>query len=167
MFYAAMLVSAIAAIVIASLPGHQSAFLFAIGLFSTYFIISGRRSLYYKQKAFNLTIDKILAYMIVITGGSMLLYPLVIYGRLNIILTVFGSVGLVFGLRDLKLLKDTNRLKNSWLKLHLGKMSGGYIAAVSAFFVVNQILPGIWNWFAPGIVGSGFIAYWMIKVSRK
>ena len=46
-------------------------------------------------------------------------------------------------------------------------MTGGYIAAVSAFFVVNQILPGIWNWFVPGIIGSGYITYWMIKLNKK
>ena len=149
------------------LPKHENPFLFSIGLFSSYFLISGLRSLQYKQREFELKIDKIIAYLIALTGFSMILYPIVLFSQLNIILTVFGIVGIVFGFRDLKLFRDKERLKKSWLKLHLGKMTGGYISAVSAFFVVNQILPGIWNWFVPGIIGSMYITYWMIKQNKK
>ncbi len=166
-FFFSMLFSAISAFIISVLPNHESPFLFSIGLFSTYFLISGLRSLKFKQKEFQLKTDKIIAYLITLTGISMILYPVLLFSKLNIILTVFGVVGIVFGLRDLKLFKDIKRLKKNWLKLHLGKMTGGYIAAVSAFFVVNQILPGIWNWFAPGILGSGYITYWMIKLNKK
>ena len=156
--YASEYVSPIMAGIIGALP---------IGLFSTYFLVSGLRSLRFKQKEFELKTDKIIAYLITLTGISMILYPIVLYSKLNIILTVFGVVGIVFGLRDLKLFQDIQRIKKNWLKLHLGKMTGGYIAAVSAFFVVNQILPGIWNWFVPGIIGSGYITYWMIKLNKK
>lgn len=166
-FFFSMLFSAISALIISILPNHESSFLFSIGLFSTYFLISGLRSIKFKGKEIQLTIDKVIAYLITITGIVMILYPIVLYSKLNIILTVFGLVGIVFGLRDLKLFKDIQRLKKNWLKLHLGKMTGGYIAAVSAFFVVNQILPGIWNWFVPGIIGSGYITYWMIRLNRK
>ncbi|MFT4662218.1 MAG: putative membrane protein [Glaciecola sp.] len=166
-FFFSMLFSAISAFVISVLPNHESPFLFSIGLFSCYFLISGLRSLNFKEKEFQLRVDKLIAYLIFLTGISMILYPIVLYSKLNIILTVFGVVGIVFGFRDLRLFKDIKRLKKNWLKLHLGKMTGGYIAAVSAFFVVNQILPGIWNWFVPGIIGSGYITYWMIKLNKK
>ena len=166
-FFFSMLFSAISAFIISVLPNHESPFLFSIGLFSTYFLISGLRSLNFKKKEFQLRTDKIIAYMITLTGIAMILYPVLLFSKLNIILTVFGVVGIVFGLRDLKLFKDIKRLKKNWLKLHLGKMTGGYIAAVSAFFVVNQILPGIWNWFIPGIIGSGYITYWMIKLNKR
>ena len=166
-FFYSMLISAIAAFIISVLPKHENPFLFSIGLFSSYFLICGLRSLQYKQREFELKIDKIIAYLIALTGFSMILYPIVLYSQLNIILTVFGIVGIVFGFRDLKLFRDKERLKKSWLKLHLGKMTGGYISAVSAFFVVNQILPGIWNWFVPGITGSMYITYWMMKQNKK
>lgn len=166
-FFFSMLFSAISAFIISVLPNHESPFLFSIGLFSTYFLISGLRSLKFKQREFQLKTDKIIAYLITLTGIVMILYPFILHSKLNIILSVFGVVGIVFGLRDLKLFKDIKRLKKNWLKLHLGKMTGGYIAAVSAFFVVNQILPGIWNWFVPGIIGSGYITFWMIKLNRK
>lgn len=166
-FFFSMLFSAISAFIISVLPNHESPFLFSIGLFSTYFLISGLRSLRFKHKEFQLKTDKIIAYIISLTGIAMILYPILLFSKLNIILTVFGVIGIVFGLRDLKLFKDIKNLKKNWLKLHLGKMTGGYIAAVSAFFVVNQILPGIWNWFVPGIIGSGYITYWMIKLNKK
>jgi uncharacterized membrane protein len=166
-FFYSMLFSAISAFLISIFPNHESPFLFSIGLFSAYFLISGLRSLNYKKKNFELRTDKIIAYLIFLTGISMILYPIILYSKVNIILSIFGTVGIIFGFRDLMLFRDNERLKKNWLKLHLGKMTGGYIAAVSAFFVVNQILPGIWNWFVPGIVGSGYIAYWMMKLNKK
>ena len=85
----------------------------------------------------------------------------------KVILTVFAIIGFIFSWRDLGLFKNPIQLKNKWLKLHLGKMTGAYIASVSAFFVVNQILPGIWNWFVPSIFGTIYISFWMRKVSPK
>jgi len=165
-FYYTMLTSAILAFVIAVLPGHQSAFLFSVGAFSVYFLVAGYRSLNFRKKELDLTVDKGIAYAIIVVGIIMILYPIILKGELNIVLLVFGCVGLLFGLRDLKLFKHADQLKKSWLKLHLGKMTGGYIAAVSAFFVVNEILPGIWNWFVPGIVGGVYITYWMLKLNK-
>ncbi|MEE9373920.1 MAG: hypothetical protein V3V00_12790 [Saprospiraceae bacterium] len=166
-FFYTMLISALISLIIALLPNHESPFLFSIGAFSTYFLLSGYRSLNFKQNDFNLKIDKIISSLIILTGIVMILYPIILNGQLNIILFVFGIVGMIFGIRDMKLYKDLDQLKKSWLKLHLGKMTGGYIAAISAYFVVNQILPGIWNWFVPGIIGGGYITYWMIKLKKE
>ncbi len=100
LFFYAMLTSAIASFIISVLPNHESPFLFSIGLFSSYFLISGLRSLNFKLKEFSLRIDKIIAYLIMIIGSCMILYPIILYSKLNIILSVFGIVGLVFGIRD-------------------------------------------------------------------
>ena len=167
LFYYAMLISAILAFVVSILPNHESPFLFSIGIFSIYFLISGYRSLRYKEVGFQFLPDKIIAYLIILTGLFMITYPMILDGKLNIVLAVFGLVGLVFGFRDISLFKDIHRVKRNWLKLHLGKMTGGYIAAVSAFFVVNQILPGIWNWFVPGIIGTVYITYWINKLNGE
>ena len=134
-----MLLSAFSALVVSVLPNHKSPFLFSIGIFSSYFLISGILSLRYKRNAVRLSIDKIITYLICITGFAMVTYPIILYSKLNLILTVFGLASIVFWLRDLSRLKDVKRLRKGWLKLHLGKMTWGYIDAVSAFFVVNQI----------------------------
>lgn len=160
-FFYTMLSSAILAMVIAATPTRVNLFLFSVGVFSTYFLISGYRSLSFRKPKHNLRLDKGLAYLIILTGLAMISYPVILTGKPNTVLLVFGVVALVFGLRDLRLYKNQKRLLNKWLRLHLGKMTGGYIAATTAFFVVNEILPGIWNWFVPGIVGSLLIIYWM------
>lgn len=165
-FFYSMMASAILALIISFLPNHANIFLFSIGAFSIYFLLSGVRSLQYKRKIASFLMDKIIAYLIIAVGLFMILFPIIRIGKPNIVLLVLGLIGLIFGVRDLMLLKDEIRLRKNWLKLHLGKMTGGYIAAVSAFFVVNQILPGIWNWFVPGAVGSVFIAYWISKLDK-
>jgi hypothetical protein len=58
-------------------------------------------------------------------------------------------------------------LKKKWLKIHVGKMMGGYISAFSAFMVVNQFFSGIINWFLPGLLGGIYITYWMKKLNKK
>jgi uncharacterized membrane protein len=166
-FYYTMMASAGIALIVSSLPGHESPFLFSIGIFSVYFLLSGYRSLKFKRRDSNLMVDKTIAYVIILTGAAMILLPIVFKGSPNIVMLVFGLAGIVFGIRDLKMLRDTKSLKKKWLRLHLGKMTGGYIAAVSAFFVVNEILPGIWNWFVPSIFGSVYIAYWMSKLKNR
>jgi hypothetical protein len=163
-FFYAMLVSAFMAFIISISPDHENPFLFSIGVFSTYFLVSGYRSLKFKEAHFDLKVDKIISLLILITGVTMILYPILLLGQINSVLLVFGLVGLLFGIKDLLLFRDEKRLKKSWLKLHLGKMTGAYIAAVSAFFVVNNILPGVWNWFIPGIFGTLFITIWMHRI---
>ena len=166
-FYYAMLIVAFSAFIISVLPNHKNTFLFSIGLFSAYFLVSGLRSVYYKSNDFNINIDKMIAYTILLIGVFMNLYPLILFRKINIILTVFGITAVYFGVRDLVLFNNIDKLKNSWLKLHLGKMTGGYIAAVSAFFVVNQLLPNLYNWFLPGIIGGTYIFYWIRNINRK
>lgn len=166
-FYYAMLLSAITAFIISIIPNHENPFLLCIGIFSSYFLVSGYRSIKFKNPNHNLKIDKIISISILTTGVIMILYPIIFNGVINLVLLAFGTIGLIFGIKDILIFRDLDRLKKSWLKLHLGKMTGGYIAAVSAFFVVNNILPGIWNWFTPGIIGGIFITYWNFKIKKS
>ena len=165
-FFFAMLVSALTSLVVAVLPNHENPFLFSIGLFSTYFLVSGIRALNLRKSNPRLLNDKIIAFAIIAVGLGMIGLPILLKGVINIVLLVFGLVSLSFGLRDLLLFKNIEKTKKSWLKLHLGKMTGGYISAVTAFLVVNNLLPGIWNWFVPGIAGTVYITYWMNKVNK-
>lgn len=166
-FYYSMLLSAFSALIIAVLPNHENAFLFTVGLFSSYFIISGYRALQFKKPNPNLLPDKIIAGVMLITGISMIVYPIFSFGKLNTVLTVFGSLGIIFSIRDFLLFKDTKKLRKHWLKLHIGKMLGGYIAAVTAFIVVNQFIPGIAGWFVPSIFGTVYMNYWFWKLRKQ
>jgi hypothetical protein len=159
-----MIISAVIALLIACLPGHHSPFLFSIGLFSLYFLITGYSALRFKKKIDRVTIDIIGNISMLVIASCMVLLPLIIYGVVNIVLLVFGLLGILAALNTIRVLRKKEMLKERWLRMHLGNMMGGYIAAVSAFAVVNQILPGIYNWFVPGIIGGVYIYYWMRKI---
>ncbi|WP_298424376.1 DUF2306 domain-containing protein [uncultured Kordia sp.] len=166
-FYYAMLLAAISALIIAVLPKHENPFLFTIGLFSAYFIITGYRALRFKKPNPLLIFDKVISGCMLLTGIIMIAYPIIFTGKINILLTIFGSVGIIFSIRDLLLFKNIKKLRKSWLKLHIGKMLGGYIAAVTAFIVVNQFIPGIAGWLTPSIFGAAYITYWFKKLKKK
>lgn len=166
-FYYCMLFSAITALIISVLPKHENPFLFTVGLFSSYFILAGYRALRFKKGIPNLTIDRIISGVLLFTGIAMISYPLLLHGNLNMLLCIFGILGIGFSVRDFRLFNNPEKLKKSWLQLHVGKMTGGYIAAVTAFIVVNQFIPGIIGWIAPGIIGSVYISYWMRKLRTK
>ena len=167
LFFYTMLLCAFIALIIAVLPKHESAFLFSIGIFSAYFVLTGYRALNFKSKNITLTIDKTIAWVMIITGLLMILYNPIFNHQINIVLTAFGVVGLILSVRDLMLFRDIERLNKSWLKLHLGKMIGGYISATTAFVVVNNFFPSFYGWFIPGIFGGLYIAYWMNKLNKK
>lgn len=166
-FVFSMIAAATLAIFIAMMPGHQNGFLFSIGLFTNYFVISGFRSVRYKGAAGTQGVDKALAWCMVLIALGMMVYALVLNSQVNIVLFIFGAIGFLFGLRDLRLLRQPEKMQKQWMQLHLGKMTGGYIASVTAFVVVNQWLPGMIGWLAPSVLGTIYISYWMNRVNRK
>jgi len=167
LFYYCMLLSALTALIIASLPQHESPFLFAIGIFSSYFIITGYRALRFKNKNISLKTDKIISLVMIFTAILMILYNPLVHQKINIVLTVLGIVGLIFSTRDLILYKNTDQLNKVWLKLHLGKMIGGYISATTAFVVVNNFFSSFYGWFVPGTIGGFYIIYWIKKLNKQ
>lgn len=165
-FFYTMLASAIVALLISFLPNHHSPFLFSIGIFSIYFLLIGYRSLRFKRRNVGSKNEKILSWAMAFVGVGMIVIPLITNGVLNIVLTVFGLTGLIFALRNIKLYQNPEKLQKNWLKLHLGNMIGGYIAAVTAFVVVNEFFPSFYGWFIPGIIGGTFIIYWIRKLNK-
>lgn len=164
-FYYTMLSSALLALVISFLPGHESYFLFTVGLFSSYFLLSGYRSLRFKRFQPE-SFDKALPILLVIVGVFMIFAPFFIEGVINIVMLSFGIFAVLFGVRDFNTIRKTKKVRKVWLRMHLGNMVGGYISSITAFFVVNNILPGVWNWFIPGLIGGVYIAYWNKKLGR-
>jgi uncharacterized membrane protein len=170
LFFYSMLSSAILALIISALPDHQSLFLFVIGLFSTYLILTGYKALSYKRlrSVSSLLYSKIISYTMLVVAIIMMfiaILPVFRGGAVHIVLVTFGSLALFLSLRDIKLISDTRMLRKKWLTLHIGNMVGGYIAACTAFIVVNQIIPGIYGWLLPTVVGTLYITYWMLKIS--
>ena len=121
----------------------------------------------FKKPNSKLIVDKIISILMIITGIVMILYPLISTGKINTVLGIFGTVGIIFATRDLILFKNPKKLRKSWLKLHIGKMLGGYISAVTAFIVVNQFIPGIAGWLVPSVFGAAYMNYWFWKLNKK
>lgn len=166
-FYYAMILSGVSAMIIAVLPNHENPFLFVVGIFSLYFVLTGYRALQFKRKIPDLKLDKAISVLMLITGFLMLLLSLVITNSVSIVLVVFGLLGILFAFQDLRLFKNPKKLREKWLRLHLGRMLGGYIAASTAFVIVNQFFPSVYGWFIPGIIGGFVIWYWIKKLQRK
>lgn len=166
-FFYTMMCSAIIACTIAVIPDHENVFLFIIGIFSMYFMISGYRSLRLRRSNPSLLLDKLIAIALLAVGLFMIAFPIIAYDRIIIVLAVFGITGIVFSIRDFISFRHPERLRQKWLALHLGKMIGGYIAAVTAFVVVNDVFPTVVNWLLPGGIGGFLIAYWLRKIKHK
>jgi uncharacterized membrane protein len=165
-FFFSMLGSALFALVVALTPSHSSPFLLAIGIFSLYLLLSGYRALRFKQIATELTIDKLISSSMLLVGVLMILIPIIVNSKLNIVLAVFGAIGIFSGIRDLRLYRSPDKLKQRWLSLHLGNMMGAYIASFTAFLVVNQFFPPLVGWLGPTIIGSFYIAWWNRKLRK-
>lgn len=164
-FVITMPISSVVSMMVAVQPEHKSTFLFSIAILTIYFTIGGYLALRYKKKYVNLVLDKCLALTMLVIGIAMLSHPLYM-AHLNIVMLIFGALGVVFAFRDFMLFSKHEELHEHWLPLHLGKITGGYISAFTAFVVVNQYLPGIIGWILPGVLGGIYIAVSIRKLKK-
>ncbi len=172
-FYYCMLIGASLAIIISLLPNHESTFLFSIGIFSCYMILSGRRILSLK-KLFKgeptATKEYFLPGLMLLTGIGMLAYGINMKSKSDdygIVLIVFACIGGSMAIRDIQMLRSKPMDKKFWLYQHISKMTGGYIAAVTAFVVVNGFIPGLYGWLIPTVVGTIYIVYHQMRFRKK
>lgn len=166
-FFYSMLLCSFSAMITASLPEHESPFLFSVGVFSFYFLFTGWRALKFKSSSVEIKWDKRIAFFMLLFAPIMIIAPVFMYGAINIVQAVFGGALFVFAIQDLSLLKNKTKLQKNWLVQHLSRMLGAYISAITAFVVVNAILPGIVGWLLPGVLGSVLITFWNVKLGRK
>jgi O-antigen ligase len=149
------------------MPEHENTFLFCIGVFTLYLIMGGYLALRYKQKTVNLLADKMLSTTMLITGIGMIAYPIIQFGQFNIVLGVFGMIGIAMSIIDFARYRNKAKMREKYLQLHLSKMIGGFIASVTAFIVANGMLSGLIGWLSPTFIGGLIIGYWTIKLNRK
>lgn len=165
-FYYSLGSSILLSLIAANMPDHYNPFLFSVGIFSGYFILIGKRAIQYKLPTHVFNTDRFIHIGMLMTCILMVLVPLVITKSFHIVAGVFGLVGMIFAIRNLLDLRNTDQVRKNWLKIHIGNISGGYIASVTAFVVVNNFLPGVYNWFVPSLIGGIFIFYSIKKVER-
>lgn len=153
---------------------HRNDFLFAVGIFTIYLASTGWRYLYLKNIAAGqkpLIIDWILMIFIFLGSSAFL-----VMGAKSIFdREYFGGIILLFAWRgfnyivqDYKTFKGNITIKNYWLINHLQRMTGAYIASLTAFAVVNapdrlSLLP----WLLPTIIIVPLIIKWTKKFKIK
>jgi uncharacterized membrane protein len=93
-FFYTMVTSGTSAMLIAVLPNHENPFLFSVGIFSLYFVLTGKRALRFKYKNPNLIVDKWISRIMILTGILMISLPMLLTQKFNIVLGVFGFFGI-------------------------------------------------------------------------
>ena len=165
-FSYAMIISSLISLPICLLPKHENNFLFLIGIFTIYLVVSGNRVLIYKKKKEVAMTDKIVSGVMFIASVLMLVFGIINLLKNNlggILFLFFGLIAFMFSIRDYRFY--TNLDKSKILKFHIGKMSGTYIASITAFLVAGIHLQGILYWILPTVIGTFFIIYWTKKTT--
>jgi uncharacterized membrane protein len=170
MFFWSMVYIFVSAIVLGVY--HWKPFLLMVSVLSFYLVYSGYRTLYQKQIHLGKGVSGYDWAVATACGVFMLGFliwsvDLMVNGT-NAILIVFFSLGGLFSIvTEVKRYAGKRDQKHGWLFNHIGRMVGGFIAAVTAFSTnVLTFLPGLAQWLWPTLLGTPLIIYW-IRTYRK
>jgi len=179
LFVISMSLSAFLALIISIWPGHESAFLFSIGIFTLYLVLTGNRAILLRRKKQPELgrIDYALTLTMMITGILMIAFALFQFFTnkpgVGIVLMVFGLIGLLNAKLDFSFYKRSVITREDWLARHIGRIGGALIAATTAFVVVNmntffsESVPDLVGWLGPTVIGSIYLSYWTRKIRQK
>ena len=152
---------------------HWKPFLLMVSVLSFYLVYSGTRTLHQKQVHLGKGVmwyDWAVGF---VSGLFMLAFlawsiNLMVNGT-NVILILFFSIGGLFSIvTELKRYRSRTETRHGWLYNHIGRMVGGFIAAVTAFSTnVLTFLPGIAQWLWPTLIGTPLIIYWVGTYRKK
>ena len=172
LFSFGMITSSLLSFLICLMPQHENLFLFLIGLFTIYLVISGNRALTFrlKSKIQADSTDKSISGIMLFL--SIIMIMIGIYCVLNslnngILFAFFGSFGFYMTIKDFIFFKHFHGLKNNWIIKHIGKMVGALIASITAFIVAGLGIGNLIAWITPSIIGTLYIIYWNRKVESK
>ena len=157
---------------------HPNYFLFIVGAFSLYLVGTGNRYLVLRslgQDQKPMIIDWMLTIVMMVLG---IVFIVSGAARVNdgnyfgIVYIVFGAIGLNSARRDLTNYRGQAQQKNYWLAAHIQRMTGGYIAALTAFIVVNSkfipsSIPPVVLWLSPTVLLVPLIVRWIAKYAPK
>lgn len=145
-------------------------FLFLIALFSYYLAFSGWR--YAKnRRGLPSKWDWMIGFIMLTASLTMIFFSIYHFQRNDfktIVLLIFGMIGSIFSLSDLKTYYYRNGLGKQRIVKHLSGMMGAMIATVTAFSVTNIPLKSpIILWLGPTILLVPLIAWWKHKVLKE
>lgn len=134
-----------------------------VAVFSGYLAFSGYRALSRKRPSHRAhSIDWVATGAVVLACLVLSVWGLSWYldGRsFGIVMTVFGTIGIVFGAIDIRAFRGDGT--DEWMISHLQRMIAAFIATVSAVSAVNLTpLIGVSAWLWPTVLGVPLIVYW-------
>jgi uncharacterized membrane protein len=150
---------------------HPNTFLFMVGVFTIYLVGTGARFIFTKSPSANQAIDRFLQ-LGMIASGLALIYQgfreIITGNSFGSVFIVFASIGLVMVWQDFQTGKKEIQDKKAYIRLHLQRLGGGFIASMTAFLVVNvRELPEwfpLWAlWLFPTLLLSPLISFWSKK----
>ena len=160
---------------------HDIPFLLMIAVFSYQLVAIGYRSLWIK-KLFTGTIkpkwvDWLIGIVPAVFNISIIIWGInrIMHGNnFGITGIVFGAIGLRYAFNWIKSFYVHPKEKQHWLFSHLQGFGAAYIAATTAFLVVNaRFIPGVkflpdWTvWLMPAAIGATLITLTTIKYKKK
>jgi uncharacterized membrane protein len=175
-FVWAMLITGFSAFVLALLK--PNIFLFIIGIFTIYLVGTGQRYIHLKKLNEGEEpkwIDWLLTSSMGVIGVVFILWGffLLVSGKsMGTALITFGIIGLLSVRKDLQNYRGKMRKKMYWLAAHIARITGAYIASVSAFLVVNQenfpsFIPVVVYWLLPTLILTPLIVKWIRKFAKN
>ena len=150
-------------------------FLMLTAVFSFYLALSGYRALYLKRPDLGqrpAAFDWIAAGITLVASATLVTLgitkPTPRFQELSKVAIVFGFIGLtISGFDVLRFLRPPAD-KRAWWYKHMANMIGSYIAAVTAFSVVNlHSLPTTVRWLWPTAIGTPLITAWITYYKRR
>ena len=167
LYFWSMSVTALTAVLLAL--WRPTVFLALLAVFSFYMAFAGYRSLFHKRpdrgdRATPLdwtaaTITMAASVGMVVQGVSA---SVTVRQPLGLVPIVFGVLGVVLAGKDLLAFSRPPSDPTAWWFNHMSGMLGSYIAAVTAFSVVNfTFLPTAVRWLWPTALGVPLIVFWI------
>ena len=153
-------------------------FLLIIGIFTIYLVGTGQRYLFLKK----LNQDEKPKLIDWILTGGMGVVGIVFMGwgifllfnekSMGWALLLFGLIGLLSVRKDIENYSGKSKKRQYWLRAHIARIVGAYIASMTAFLVVNQsffpnFIPEVIYWILPTFVLTPLIVYWIRKFAKK
>jgi hypothetical protein len=150
-------------------------FLAFIAVFSFYFAFRGYRVLSRKSPLQGQgpgAIDWVAAVLALLGSVALIVLGMVrpgpVWVRLSVVAIVFGVIGVALSASDIRQFIHPPADKNFWWYAHMAGMIGSYIAAVTAFSVVNfHFLPTTVRWLWPSAIGVPGIFIWVGYYRRR
>lgn len=142
---------------------NRSVLLALIGIFSGYLMLVGWR-LSKNRKGVAQPVDWILDVIMGVGSIAMIIAAVFTWASDGIVLLVFGILGALLVAGHLRTLRAGAIRGRDRIATHLQFMIAAFIATLTAFLVVNEVL-GIFAWFLPTVLLTPVIVIWRRRVA--